>query len=99
MLQQYAGALTVPDLQHYPRYEYIRRLMVSLAPVSVIRSNAHRTRCVRGSRTPDSRVIIQKSKEATASSASLLATPMHYKGGRLIFNGGHIIGILTSWIK
>ena len=54
--------------------------MVSLAPVSVIRSNAHRTRRVRGSRTPDTsidtRVIIQKSEEATASSASMLATPM-----------------------
>ena len=74
MLQQYASAMTVSDLQHYPRYEYIRRLMVSLAPVSVIRWNAHRTQeGVRASRTPDTRVIIE---EETASLASKLATPM-----------------------
>ena len=73
MLQQYAGAMTVSDLQHYPRYEYIRRLMVSLAPVSVIRSNAHRTQGVRASRTPDTCVIIE---EETASLASKLATPV-----------------------
>ena len=51
-------------------------LMVSLALVSVIRSNAHRTQRVRGSRTPDTCITIQKSEGATASSASMLATPM-----------------------
>ena len=34
---------------------------------------------MRASRTPDTRVIIQKSEEATASSASLLATPMSWQ--------------------
>ena len=47
--------------------------MVSLAPVSVIKSNTHCMRRVRGSRTPDTRIIVQKSEEATAS---MLATPM-----------------------
>ena len=37
----------------------VRQLMVSLAVVSAIRSNAHRTCRMRGSRTPDMRVIIQ----------------------------------------
>ena len=54
----------------------ICRLMVSLALVSVIRSNAHRTQRVRGSRTSDTCITIQKSEGATASSASMLATPM-----------------------
>ena len=51
----------------------MRLTAVSIHEDVYYRSNAHRTWSVRDS--PDTCVIIQKSEEATASLASLLATP------------------------
>ena len=74
MLQQYAGALTVPDMQHYHTY-----MPAHGQPSSCLCHQIERTSrgvCEDlGLRTCAS-LNIQKSKEATASSASLLATPM-----------------------
>ena len=80
MLQQYAGAYILLSTLRvrvlYTIYALYPRTSTPahgqptcIAPVSAIRSNAHTTRRVRGSRTPDMRVIIQKSEEAAASSA------------------------------